>query len=520
MAILQKGKSKYPFWGENINLIRGLDPLGLQVTSEASYSTMLTGISNLTNRLRYYGFYCWLLDFYFKNETKGNQTEQYRFIRRAELMIAIIMQSERNYVSQITGSNFASGLLKNNPKTFDLIAGADKDSGSETLYWKYPSGAFGQYYFGALQALSLVVIYENNERDILYNVTEPNERQKVSGKQLAKAFDETLTNETKSLFYNTIKKGILQADDIPKLIECFAIDKIDPATTEWQLYVDMLLDKDFPSMEIEENFTFHRKETILSLINTAVQNANNYDWKIYINNCYKQKFLDNNDTTTGWYCYRLNEYWQFACGMIFFGTLSYLETLGTEVYLPTFIQDFSDLIVADIKVDKKVKLVDYISKLDKTEDEVVSQENRNSTPSENAKIGFELLLLIYQNNKDELPKLQEFMSLKRMIRDGNMVDGLISIDHQLQETIYDFISFFIQKNILARHQMVALRKMRDASRSTQKFIIENQMIRLIDIFPAHWTSPRMNALRNLLSDLQIIGEDQKLTKLHLKLFQQ
>jgi len=71
MAVLQKGNSISPFWGENINLITGLDPLGLQVTSEATYSTLLPGISNLTNRLRYYGFYCWLINFYFQKEKKG-----------------------------------------------------------------------------------------------------------------------------------------------------------------------------------------------------------------------------------------------------------------------------------------------------------------------------------------------------------------------------------------------------------------------------------------------------------------
>lgn len=112
MAVLQKGKSTYPFWGASINLITGLDPLSLQTTSEATYSVLLSGITNLTNRMRYYGFYCWLLDFYFKQETKGNSTEQYKFIRRAELMVAILMQSEREEVLQVTGSNFASNMIQ------------------------------------------------------------------------------------------------------------------------------------------------------------------------------------------------------------------------------------------------------------------------------------------------------------------------------------------------------------------------------------------------------------------------
>jgi len=91
MAVLQKGKALFPFWGASINLITGLDPLSLQTTSKATYSALLPGISNLTNRLRYYGFYCWLLDFYFLKEKKGNSTEQNKFIRRAELMVAILM---------------------------------------------------------------------------------------------------------------------------------------------------------------------------------------------------------------------------------------------------------------------------------------------------------------------------------------------------------------------------------------------------------------------------------------------
>ena len=62
--------------------------------------------------------------------------------------------------------------------------------------------------------------------------------------------------------------------------------------------------------------------------------------------------------------------------------------------------------------------------------------------------------------------------------------------------------------------MVALRKMGNWTQATNKFVIEEQMIRLIDIFPARWTSPRMNALQNILSDLQIIDDDGLITDLH------
>ncbi|HMZ95149.1 MAG TPA: hypothetical protein PKK18_12420 [Chitinophagales bacterium] len=513
MAVLQKGNSIYPFWGENVNLITGLDPLGLQVTSEATYATMLPGLSNLTNRLRYYGFYCWLIDFYFKKEKKGNQTEQYRFIRRAELLIALLMQNERKGITQITGSDFASNLINNaTSNTFDLAAGADKDSGNEKTYWKYPSGAFGQYYFGAMSALSLVVRYENDEGDIIFNITQPHPRQKVSGKQLADAFDEGLTAEIKALFYNCITKGKLSNKDIPELINYFAIDKVNPDSTEWKLYVEMLLDKDYPSKEIEEEFTFHRRNTITSLLSTANQNSQEYNWYMYLDECYEQKFENKVSTDIGWYCYQLNEYWQFACGLIFYGTLQYLETLQTEEYLPKFISDFSKLIKKETEI-----LENYITRINETEIDLLEKIDRNNTAQENANIGFNLLLKLYQNNKEQLPQLKEYMSRNGIIREGNMVDGLFAITGHLKNNVEDFITFFIHKNIIYRHQMVALRKMGSGTQATNKFIIEEQMIRLIDIFPARWTSPRMNALRNLLFDLQVINDEGIITDLHKKI---
>lgn len=40
----------------------GLDPLGMQAGSIALYQTLLPGLSNVTNRMRYYGLYVWLVN--------------------------------------------------------------------------------------------------------------------------------------------------------------------------------------------------------------------------------------------------------------------------------------------------------------------------------------------------------------------------------------------------------------------------------------------------------------------------
>ncbi len=79
------------------------------------------------------------------------------------------------------------------------------------------------------------------------------------------------------MLYSNIKKGKLYQSDIPELVKYFAIDIIDTKNAEWQLYVEMLLDKDEPSQEVEELFTFHRRETILSLIKRRI-NGRLMEW--------------------------------------------------------------------------------------------------------------------------------------------------------------------------------------------------------------------------------------------------
>ena len=530
MAVLQKGNSNYPFWGASISLITGLDPLGLQTTSEATYATILPGISNLTNRLRYYGFYCWLLDFYFKTEKKGNSKEQYRFIRRAELMIAIIMQSERKGVQQITGSNFASNLINTAEETyFDLAEGADKDNTDKNVYWKYPSGAFGQYYYGAMQALSLIITAINDDGDVIYNISKPHPRQKVSGKQLAEAFEGSLSPQIKELFYINIKKGKLYQDDISELIKYFAIDRVQTENAEWQLYVEMLLDKDDPSQEMEERFTFHRRETILSLLNTAVKNENNYDWYRFLLESYRKKLGTNGypetETNIGWYCYQLNEYWQYSCGTIFWAVLQHLYDFQQDQYLPLFVKKFSSSITNEICKELKQateptsSLAEILELIPDTEDEenIKKEIDATNDPVMAAKYGFMLLLQIFKNNREQLHPLKEFMSRKKIERDGNMVDGILTVHTAENDTLQDFVEQFILRKIIYRHSMVALRKMGNGSQATHKFFIEEQYIRFIDTFPPRNTSPRMSALQNIMFDLQVINDQRVLSPLHKKL---
>ena len=82
----------YPEWTEYRNR-SGLDPLGMQNGSINLYQRLVPGISNVTLRMRYYGFYAWLSGVYVRRIGDTNPKSWQRFVRRAEALYALAAQT-------------------------------------------------------------------------------------------------------------------------------------------------------------------------------------------------------------------------------------------------------------------------------------------------------------------------------------------------------------------------------------------------------------------------------------------
>lgn len=78
-----------PEWTERAEK-RGLDPLGMQNAGVALYQALLPGISNVTLRMRYYGYYCWVSDAYAKSGATDKFTAWQSWVRRAEALYALV----------------------------------------------------------------------------------------------------------------------------------------------------------------------------------------------------------------------------------------------------------------------------------------------------------------------------------------------------------------------------------------------------------------------------------------------
>lgn len=149
---------------------------------DANFSMLLTGLNNVTGRIRYYSFYCWLLNQYEVLEIKK---EQRFFIRKAEYLVALIAQTFEKDFTGIPGSNYAFKPYDEGTNTFNLkdVVASNSDTTDRT-YWKYTRGAFGQYYLGSLREIRLIL--EKNESITIH----PHFR--VSSQDLGSAFHQNL----------------------------------------------------------------------------------------------------------------------------------------------------------------------------------------------------------------------------------------------------------------------------------------------------------------------------------------
>ena len=188
----EKEKVFAPFLGSTLNSINGLDQLGLNLTSERIFDFLLPGLNNVTNRIRYYSFYCWFFEWYAETIQIISSKEQMKYLRRAEFLLALIAAHKGQ--GGIPGITKANEVYHSSNGNFDLDAGTYEGQGStEGSYWKNSRGVLGQYYISSIKQIG--IINDQGDKDGVYVRTDFNNPDKVSGADLSKAFKENVGNE-------------------------------------------------------------------------------------------------------------------------------------------------------------------------------------------------------------------------------------------------------------------------------------------------------------------------------------
>ena len=141
-----------PQWTSKIDK-RGLDPLGMQNAGVVLYQALLPGISNITLRMRYYGFFCWLSDAYARRGVTTDFELWRQWVRRAEALFALVC-ADATGQGGVGGIDWALQALQSGDDLIDFSAAASTDANVKR-YLIQGLGVFGAAYYTQMQEMGL-----------------------------------------------------------------------------------------------------------------------------------------------------------------------------------------------------------------------------------------------------------------------------------------------------------------------------------------------------------------------------
>jgi predicted transcriptional regulator len=500
-----------PFWAEYVGEAGGRDPLGIQNSSVVIYTKLIQGVTNVTNRIRYNGFYCWLMDSILKDDRLKHKTDledQIKYIRRGELLLAFLMVKKFPLEAGVSGSLYANRKKDDN---LSLKIGADWENRKQAggVYWKYHNGAFGQYFTGVLYALGLVNAPQGEMLNI-YSLTN-------KGRELAIAYRQTISEEAESLFIDCVFKGISNNNNF-ELLASFAVNNIPVNSSEHVFYQEMMLSDDGQTKPA----TFYRRDTIKLILNLLKEENSTIDniplgfLKDNYQNTFTQKVLDLESTSTGWYYYEVNELLHVAYEHLHSALLYFID-----IY-PRALDEVLDSIL-----DEALNLFDNSPLLLNDHIESLGNYNvyeyydgmllafKNNLFGECIVNAINVIVSVYKNNLHHWDTLKVYSSkIENNFNRNGYANEIIElfIESKKDLTMEEYLRTLLITTI-NQHMFISYTKSNIGQGLVHNYIIEDDQIwRLRDTLPGR-TSPRIQNLLQYIADLGWVAKDGKTYKI-------
>lgn len=215
-----------PQWTEKADK-RGLDPLGMQNSGVLLYQSLVPGISNVTLRMRYYGYYCWLSEAYARSGATSDFEAWRTWIRRAEALYALV--SARAGEGGVGGVEWANRRLAADDPLIDFAAAASTDP-SQERYLRQSLGVFGGAYYTQMAEMGL---FTQNRHGIQIATRD-------LGHSAASLFGDAIGADLAILLREKIISAQVTVADLDRLLP-ITPTRIDPHGQERLFYEKLLL---------------------------------------------------------------------------------------------------------------------------------------------------------------------------------------------------------------------------------------------------------------------------------------
>jgi hypothetical protein len=509
--------------------IRGLDHLGVQGPCEALYAQLLPGITNVTERARYYSFYPWLLRS-FEQRYHDHSLDKFRlFLRRAECLFALIAIRHARVVGDQNDALHGLGmvgrlaLLRISPdsKSFELEDYAGLEA--QHRYFQNKLGGLGQYYFGPLRDLRAIDYVSQGENRLPgYD--------KLRGSLLADSFG---AGVPEGAFFRLIDKGRVRWTDLDEL-SAFCPCALHKSKIERNLLLDLFFARSEAYKSPEAG---NRRSTLVLLLDLLSRTSAipGYSVENVFRAAAYTGYLPNQTkwdvpaplatAQRGWGTYQRNELFSLALQALFSATLGCIEHRyhgrlrtaadAADVAAGLLPRKGRKRLVADIVSELK----SILPPLDAWQDErhemqrgwrilgtKIDNDNLPALLHESAQV----LLSILARGVDTSPYSDfefdpDYFAPQELhlLSFGRAWDSTWS-----KMTVEEWVRWLAVRWGIQRHLGVALRKLRGEHRDTFRIRPLEQELRVVEIPRPAATTPRLGNALQILRDLNLTKPDE------------
>lgn len=446
------------------------------------------------------GFYCWIFNIISQHlfqEDLLNGEIQLKYVRRAELLLAFITVSEklRPTATGVGGTDYSRNHTSE--KVIDLAQGADKKNGRyEGTYFRNSIGVYNQY--TALMA-SFGLIIPPFGRHKVYNITE-------QGKKLAVAFGKNVSQNTRSVFSNSVFSGKINRKAIDDMTD-LAINIIPQGSEEYMDYLRILINKDTPKGK-----TCHRKLTIRLLleyikgyepnVRNTVETFLRTNYESVINNIKTVPF-----EKKAWYLYELDELTHIGFEAFHFALMSVID--DTPRLLTEAVNNLISLLKKQYQNADTVTLSQLTAKknVHDTYNELMSCYSDFNYGGKLILKGIELLKSLYTQNHGLFADIDKISNNYK--RNGYAVALLNSFVNEdtISMTVTEYAKYMIRK-AMNEHIYSSFQKSAPGKGIVHNYMIEDGRIWKIRNTESSRTTPRLQNVLQYMEDLHWIERNK------------
>jgi hypothetical protein len=485
---------------------RGLDPLGMQSSSVATYQRLVPGISNVTLRIRYYGLYAWLCWRYAHEVGDTNPQTWQRFVRRAEALYALIAV-HRSGETGVAGIQWATKALGNTNGKIDFAAASEP--GIENGYLKQAWGAYGAAYASQLYEIGIFAQVQGHQIPVPSSTV---------GKALAEAFAQAL-GPSGEHFFRIHRNGRASRSDLDQLM-VLAPSEIRDGSSECECYRRLL----FARLDQQRPNDHERRRTLLLLLRVTDQlgrlpRAEDIRWMLYrdpdgVGSPLVLASAELHTHRMRWRIYQANDLLHIVYEALMKYLLDLLEAYPSGIALASLIDEAID----NIRSVTESWPQTWRQHLDENAVDTPSvEEELTETLMREARLegvctalgawhAITLLAVVYKRTQNFRQHIQNELGYLNPALSHSLVSELGFLDSVSEESFDRILQQIFERRIIKQHLWVALRKLRYQGDYT--FLVESDegRIRLRTKDGPVFTNPRLAPSVTFLRDTYLIDE--------------